>query len=76
MIDEWCTLVNPGRTTGAIDVHRITRRDVDRAPSFEEIVGDVLERLGDSVVVAHSARFDSALVDAELRRADHEIRID
>src|SRR5687767_3010616 len=75
-IDEWCTLINPGRSLGATEIHRIARKHVADAPSFEQVVGDVFERLRGNVVVAHNARFDSAMLDAEIRRAGYEIPID
>lgn len=74
--DEWCTLINPGRSLGAIYVHRITRNDIAEAPTFDRIVGDVFERLTGNVVVAHNARFDAAMLAAELRRAGHETSIE
>jgi DNA polymerase III epsilon subunit-like protein len=43
--DEYATLVNPQRPVGPSDLHGISQKDVEEAPTFEEIAGDVLERL-------------------------------
>jgi DNA polymerase III epsilon subunit-like protein len=65
------SLVNPGipipqfvaGLTG-IDAHMVRR-----APSFEDIVDDVLAALEGCVFVAHNARFDWAFVSTEIERA-------
>jgi DNA polymerase III epsilon subunit family exonuclease len=64
--DEWTTLVNPLRDVGPTHVHGITAEDVAGAPTFTEIVGDVLHRLDHAVFVAHNARFDYDFLAAEL----------
>jgi hypothetical protein len=45
VIDEYATLVNPRRDVGPTPVNGITAEEVLQAPVFEEIVGDVVERL-------------------------------
>src|SRR6266540_2057530 len=67
--DEWDTLVNPLRDVGPTHVHGITAEDVAEAPTFTEIVGDVLERLDGAILVAHNARFDHDFLAAELSMA-------
>ena len=44
-VDEYVTLVNPLRDIGPTHVHGITQEDVEHAPLFTEVVGDVLARL-------------------------------
>ena len=69
-VDEWSQLVNPGisippeiqRLTG------ITNRMVAQAPRFDAIASQVLERLGESVLVAHNARFDFGFLKSEYAR--------
>lgn len=58
VLDEWSTLVNPGRDVGAIHVHGITAGEVLDAPTFREVAGDLVERLDGAVFVAHNLRFD------------------
>jgi DNA polymerase III epsilon subunit family exonuclease len=64
--DEFSTLVNPGREIGASHVHGITEDDVSSAPTFHEVVGDLLERLERVILVAHNAAYDLQFLSAEL----------
>lgn len=73
VLDEWTTLVNPGRDIGATHVHGITAGDVLDAPTFAEIAGDLLHRLDGAVFVAHNLRFDWGFVVAEFARAGTEL---
>jgi len=57
--DEYATLVNPPRPVAGSELPGITQQDVESAPTFEEIAGDVLERLEDLVVVGHNVRYDA-----------------
>ncbi len=58
VIDEYATLVNPGRDVGPTHIHGISAGDVADAPRFEEVVGDVLSLMRGAVLVAHNAAFD------------------
>src|SRR3954451_6585243 len=62
------TLVNPDRRVAATHVHGITDRDVTDAPSFEDIAGDLLRALSDSVIAAHNVYFDMSFLRFELGR--------
>ena len=66
--DTWCTLLSPERDLGPTGVHGIRGRDVRDAPTFDAVLGHVLERLAGRVVVAHNARFDSGFLEHELSR--------
>lgn len=67
--DEYATLVNPGRDTGAVFIHGISNDAVRRAPTFADILPELMARLDGAVVVAHNATFEEAFLNAELRRA-------
>lgn len=67
--EAWCTLLDPGRDLGPTDVHGIRGRDLQGAPRFADVLGDVLDRLASRVVIAHNATFDCAFLEAELVRA-------
>lgn len=69
LLDEFGTLVNPGRDLGPTDIHGISAEEVLDAPTFEEIAGDVVQRLEGAVFVAHNVRFDLDFVGSELSRA-------
>jgi DNA polymerase-3 subunit epsilon len=68
-VDEYVTLVNPLRDVGPSHVHGITAEDVARAPTFAEVVGDVLARLAGVIFVGHNARYDRDFLAAELSAA-------
>ena len=68
-LDRYETLVNPNRDVGPTHIHGITARDVDGAPTFQEIVGDVLARLAGAVLVGHNVEFDYRFFSAEFLRA-------
>lgn len=73
VLDEWSTLVNPGRDIGATHVHGVTAGEVVDAPLFAEIAGDLLARFDGAVVAAHNLRFDWGFLVAEYERAGHPL---
>jgi len=73
VVDEWTTLVNPGRPVGARSVHGITAADVRDAPRFAQVVGALNARLSGRAVVAHNAPFDLGFLRAEYARAGWEL---
>lgn len=66
--DEWCSLINPQRHVSATEIHGITPRDLFSAPTFEDIAGDLVERLRGRIVVAHNLPFDASFLRAEFAR--------
>jgi DNA polymerase-3 subunit epsilon len=70
IIDEYSTLVNPGRDVGVTSIHGIGARDIVSAPHFEDIAGDIADRLCDAVLVGHNVEFDLGFLAAELARLD------
>ena len=69
---ELVTRVNPGMPipTEAIAVHGITDEDVEDAPAFSEIAGEVQDLVDGAVLAGYNIRrYDTVLIDAELRRA-------
>lgn len=73
------TRINPGRPIPpeASAVHGITDEDVSDAPRFEEIAADVQRTIEGCVLVGYNCiRFDTILLDAELRRAGQSGCID
>lgn len=69
----WSTLVNPGVPIpeGATAVHGIADADVAGAPSFADVVDDLLVRVSaaDAIVGYNARRFDVPLLVAETERA-------
>jgi DNA polymerase-3 subunit epsilon len=70
VLQEYCTLVNPGRDLGPTNVHGINAADVALAPTFQEVAGDILVRLKDSIIVGHNISFDWQLLCSEFERLD------
>lgn len=70
----WSSLLRVDRDLGPTEIHGIRGRDLRVAPTFEEVLGEVLERLAGRTVVAHNARFDCGFLEAELERFEIAIR--
>ena len=69
-VDQWSQLINPGISIPGeiVRLTGITNRMVAGAPAFSDIATQLLERIGDSVMVAHNARFDFGFLKAEYAR--------
>jgi DNA polymerase-3 subunit epsilon len=70
IVDEWHTLVNPGRRIppGVTALTGITDAMVAGAPWFEDVSEEVVRRLDGRAFVAHNVAFDWAFVSGELLR--------
>ncbi len=73
ILNEFATLVNPGRDVGATEIHGIETRHILDAPKFAEIAGDVTGALAGSVLVAHNARFDWGFLVSEYARLGYRL---
>ena len=69
-IDEWDTLVDPGRDVGPTWLHGVSAAMVGMAPIFEDVAGAIQERLHGAVLVAHNAPFDLRFLQREFERLD------
>jgi DNA polymerase III subunit epsilon len=71
------TLVNPQRplSPAAASTNRLTDQELQPAPSFSEVAGQVEKCLKETVVVCHNAPFDLQFLDSEFRRLGKEIEI-
>jgi DNA polymerase-3 subunit epsilon len=65
---EWSTLINPQRDLGPQAIHGIRAADVRRAPTFDQITGQLAGLLAGRVVVAHNWPFDAMHLRAEFAR--------
>ncbi len=69
-LDEYSTLINPGNgDVGATFIHHITEDAIADAPSFSEVVDQIMFRMQDAVIVAHHAAFEDKFLSAEFKRA-------
>lgn len=69
VVDEFETLVNPGRDVGPTWIHQVTASMVRDAPAFDEVAHHVASRLDGAVCVAHNLRFDRRMLTNEFDRA-------
>ncbi len=62
--------INPEQpvSADAVAVHGLTDAFLADKPVFAEIVGEVMDFLGEAVIVAHNASFDLGMLNAELAR--------
>jgi DNA polymerase-3 subunit epsilon len=69
-VDEWSTLVNPGKPIplGITTLTGITDDMVARAPTFADVACELQRRLDGRLLIAHNARFDYQFLRAEFRR--------
>ena len=76
VIDEWSSLVNPGRAIPAEiqALTGITNAMVGTAPRFEALADVIRERLAGWTFVAHNARFDYGFLKSEFRRLDQRFQ--
>ncbi len=65
---EYETLVNPLRDLGPTTIHGIRAHELQGAPQFGEIAGDIASNLDGAIVVAHNARFERSFLDHEFDR--------
>lgn len=70
IVDEFQTLLNPEKVIPPfiISLTGITNEMVKRAPLFSEVAPQLLEFLGDSILVAHNAPFDITFLNHEIGR--------
>ena len=66
--DEYCTLVDPERVIPAFitGLTGISSEMTGDKPPSRDVLPDVLEFFGDSVLVAHHSQFDRSFLDNEL----------
>ncbi len=67
-VDEWASLIDPERDPGPTFIHRITAGMLVGAPTFRDVVGEILARLDGAIVVAHNAAFEEKFLAAEFAR--------
>ena len=69
-VDEWSQLINPGIPIPPAIQHLtgITNRMVAAVPRFADIAKSLQQRIGESVMVAHNARFDFSFLKSEYAR--------
>ncbi len=71
IVDSYQTFINPGQLVPyyITKLTGITDEDVHDAPFFEEVTSEMLDFIGDSVLVAHNLPFDYSFLKHEFMRA-------
>ena len=69
IVDEFDTLVDPGRDVGPTWIHQITASMLRGAPRFDEVAHHVAAQVHGAVCVAHNLPFEHRMVGSELDRA-------
>ncbi len=65
VIDEWDSLVQPGRDVGPTWIHGITPSMLTGAPYFDEVAAEIAKRLHGAVLCAHNLPFDTRMLRNE-----------
>ncbi len=75
--DEFHTLVNPETEIPEFitSLTGINDEMVADAPKFSEIASELLEFIGDSILVAHNAQFDMSFLNYEIGRVYEDYRV-
>ncbi len=72
VLDEWDTFVRlrwPLGRVGPTHIHGITRPMLRQAPRLDAVLDELADRIGDSIFVAHNARFDGEFLLNAARRS-------
>jgi DNA polymerase-3 subunit epsilon len=72
LLDEWDTFVKlrwPLARVGPTHIHGITRPMLKQAPKIGAVLEELDQRIGDSLFVAHNARFDGEFLLNAARRS-------
>lgn len=67
---EMTTLVNPGRPIPELssEIHGIHDEDVRGAPTIEQVIDEVVDFIGEAVVVGHHINFDLRFLNKAVQR--------
>lgn len=75
-VDEYDTLLNPGRDMGPVGVHGISASMVELAPAFADVVAAIARRMHGKVPIAHNLAFDRRMLRQEFGRLGIEMCAD
>src|SRR5437016_805668 len=72
VVNTFETLINPGMELSPFitKLTGISQKDLEPAPTFDDIKDEVLELLTDAVFVAHNVAFDYGFIKQEFKRVD------
>jgi DNA polymerase-3 subunit epsilon len=75
IVDTYQSFINPGRTIPEFitNLTGITNNDVQNAPYFEDIIQDLINFFGDTILTAHNLQFDYSFLKNEFQSAGIEL---
>lgn len=74
--NQFSSLINPGDgNVGRTDIHGISEYDISGAPTMEEISGNLLKMLQNSIVVAHNAKFEEKFLAMEFQKSNLDLPV-
>lgn len=68
--ETFTTLIDPDRDLGDMARHGLQPEDIQGAPVFNDVAGDIIKRIKHTVLVAHNAPLITKLVEREFAFAD------
>ena len=75
VIKRFDTLINPeidlSIAKEALAINKLDPAELQKAPTFREIMPQILDFLGDNILVAHNAMFDIGFLNTALAREGH-----
>lgn len=73
-IESYEIVLHPGRPIPeeTTEIHGITDAQVKDCPQFAEVAQEIRDWIGDLPVIAHNAKFDTGMLNAEFERAEVE----
>ena len=77
VLDEWDSYIKlrwPLGRVGPTHIHGITRPMLKQAPKINTVLDELSQRIGDSLFVAHNARFDGEFLVNAARRSNLQSR--
>ena len=72
-LSYWSSLINPQQAVRATEIHGISDKDVEGAPSFADAFDDIFRRIQGQVLVAHNAKFDMSFLKVEMARTGWDL---
>jgi len=77
IIDKFETLINPNRDVSASHIHGITASMVQDAPTIDQVLDDIGQRLEGNTIVGHNLPFDLRFLNHEFsRHLSKDIRLE
>ena len=73
-VEKFVSLINPLATIPRYvsQIHGITNKTVENAPTIDIVLPQLLDFMGDNIIVAHNANFDIGFIEVWARRLGYD----